>query len=422
MNESQTITTTPEAILKATEVKSEEKTVQVVEEIKAAMNELVKSIQSQPKTIIPEIPEVYKQNSQTIQVKDVKHKLGFTSLAIARAHFNRELGKINDEPFTKEIKEMGIDPVSFLPEHAVKNLNASVFTDGGVLVPEVWEAEIIPLLSAGSVVRKAGARIVDMPYGNTNFTKALTNASFYWVSEVGVVTKSAATFGSITLTQHLGGVKVPISDMLLKTGRLNTAQLIEDMILKAMEEGEDQGFLLGSGSAAQPNGIANQISASNVVSMTGGGSPTAATRKTDLLNAETKLINSNVKMENVVWFMNPKVKQNLKVQVDSNSNPMDYAREIMNSNTLFGYPIFTTTQIPFSGTCNVYLIDMQYVIIGQGEAPTLEFFKNGSYWDGTKTVSGQDTRESVFSAIEGVDIVLTEPLAGAKITGVTWGA
>jgi len=54
--------------------------------------------------------------------------------------------------------------------------------------------------------------------------------------------------------------------------------------------------------------------------------------------------------------------------------------------------------------------------------PKIEFFKDGSYLSGGVTISGQNTRESVFSVIEGIDIALTQDLAGATITGVTWGA
>lgn len=430
------ITTTIEDVQKAVEKKADEKseakTVSVIEEFtktmgtfQETMREVVEAVKARPEPKQIDVPDLIKQMSpqNVIIVKDVKYPLGLIALAVANATFNiSENNSKSQTPFSDELSRMGIDEKMILCENSIKTMNASVFTQGGVFIPEVWDNMIIPMLTAKAVVMAAGANVIDMPSGNLNITSILTGAEYYSVGEQIAITDSIPTFGSVTLNKHLGGVRIPVSNELLKSGRVNTAQVIQKLIIEKMTLGKDNRLLLGTGSSYQPLGLNSQISSTNAVAMTGGGSPTAATRKTDLRKLKSNLTAAKVGMNNCAWFMNPLVKDNLEGQVDSNSNPMDYAKEMIEKKTLLSFPIFTTTEIPFIATCNVYLIDMDYVIVGQSEQPTVQFIQDGDYYVSGTLTSGRITRTSVFEAIEGYDIVLTQALAGGKITGVTWGA
>jgi len=423
--ESDKVTMDKKDVQEMTDKKADEKAAKTVEQLIEHLekqSEKIDAFLARPQEKQEPVPPVIADGmiQSNIHVKDIKHRVGLTCMIIGQ----KGLANPKDtNPLSDGLKELGIDEKSFLSENSIKTLNASLYTDGGVFVREFWQDIIIPKLESKVIVRNAGAPVIDISKGTQKIAKELTGADFYWVGEDTAITQSSPTYGSIELAEHEGGVKIPITNKLLQTGGVTLPKFIEDQMMRALVRGEDLGFLLGTGSVYQPLGIGLQIGTANDVAMTGGGSTTAATRQTDLIGLETELIEQNVDMDTCVWMMNPKVRQNLKNQVNSNSNPMPYAREIMSDNSIFGYPIFTTTQIPFVTTCNVYLFAMNYVIIGQGQKPTIEFIKNGSYLDSAgATVSGQNTRTSVFDVIEGVDIKMTQTLAGGRITGVTWGA
>jgi len=133
------------------------------------------------------------------------------------------------------------------------------------------------------------------------------------------------------------------------------------------------------------------------------------------------LLKNNIKGNKVCWMMHPSVMNDLETQVGTDYHATDYAISLSTLGKLFGYPVYTTTQIPFSSTTSIFLVDMSYCIIGEGNAATLKFKENGSYYDGANTVSGDVTGESVFTAEEELDFVMTSSLAGVELTGVTWG-
>jgi hypothetical protein len=98
-------------------------------------------------------------------------------------------------------------------------------------------------------------------------------------------------------------------------------------------------------------------------------------------------------------------------------------RQEIASGSLFGIPLFTTTQIPVNlgggSESEMYLVDMSQVIIGDSLAPVVEFFDNGTYNNNAGVLtSGISTDSTVIRLKQEHDIIMLHPEAGAVKTAV----
>jgi hypothetical protein len=151
------------------------------------------------------------------------------------------------------------------------------------------------------------------------------------------------------------------------------------------------------------------------------GSISAITRLADLTKCVTLILQANALQptSKLVWIGNPQTIQNLRIQTDANSNKMDYAKELREFNTIEGFPVYTTTNCP---STHLILVDINECVIGEGEAPAVNFFENGTWYDGTNTISGASSRCSFFQAEIQTDFAIRQDKAISVINGLTWGA
>lgn len=356
------------------------------------------------------IPDIF---AETIKVKSKPaNKLGTVIRMLGYA-------KLNNMNISEAFKDNNLEIRNFLDEQHEKIASASVGSAGGYLIPEFYIDEIIPALRNNSVLRKAGAKVYDLPNGNGLFTKIATGISAYWKGENEAKTVSNQVFGQIALNVKTLAVDVPVSNKLIRYSNGNNDVAIVDDIQAGLITGEDLAFIEGTGSAYQPKGLLNWINTANKNNMT--ATPDSAKIKIDLLKAKKMLAIANIPLSNPVWIMPEACKVELESRVDANSNPMDYARQLQETGKIYGYPVFSTNAIAGTSSYNVYLIDIAQCIIGEGQSLTIEFVPNGDYWDGSKTVSGRSTDTSVYTAMLDVDFALKYDKAGAVIQSVTWG-
>jgi len=149
------ITTTVEDVQKAVDKKADEKSeakaINVIEEFSkvatdlvATLKEVGEAVKSRPEPKEIDVPDLIKQiSSPVIQVRDLKHRVGITAIAMAQSVMNKG-AKPSETPFSDALKSMGIDENSLLSSEGIKNMNASILADGGVFIPEIWNNEIIP--------------------------------------------------------------------------------------------------------------------------------------------------------------------------------------------------------------------------------------------------------------------------------------
>jgi HK97 family phage major capsid protein len=285
----------------------------------------------------------------------------------------------------------------------VRALSISDFTGGGALVPDEFSNEIIPLLAAQSVFRKAGARVLPLR-GTLEVPRMTTANTVEWIGENVDRATSDAAFDSVKLIEKTMSVVAPISNDLLRLGGPSVDRLIRDSIVQAMANGEDVAFLKGAGTAFTPRGIYYQAPTAHVAA-TGG--TTLALIRTDILNVCNLLAADNVPETNRAWIFNPRTVNYLKwSMVDANSN---FAfPDLRANNTLNGWPVYTTNNITTGTNVEWYLIEMSGVYIGDGPGLEIKVMDGAAYYSSASSavVAGLSRNQSVISALKKTDMVM----------------
>ena len=302
-----------------------------------------------------------------------------------------------------------------------KNLSVGDFSGGGALVPEAFSTEIIPLLQEQSVIRQAGARVLPMLNGNLTLPKMTSGSTLYWLAENEKTTKSDLGFDQIKLTAKKANVTVVISNDLLRQSAFDVDTLVTEEITKTIALGEDQAFIRGTGTSNRPKGIYYWTKASNRFN---AGGVTEALIKADIVKALKNVMGTPMQLVRPAWLMSPRTFAGLLSLSDANGNMSMLAKEVENR-TLLGYPIYVTTLILDTYSTNkseIYLVDMDKFVIGETRKLDLQVVPYGSYWNGSATISGLTTDETVISGWIEVDCALIYDTAASIIEGVTIGS
>ena len=305
----------------------------------------------------------------------------------------------------------------------VKALQAGDFTAGGAIIPDQFAAEVIDLLRARSVVRAAQPRTLPMPAGTLTLRKRTGGSTASYVGESQDITKSEPTTGRLTLTSKKLAALVPISNDLLNFASGPGAdEFVRDDLVQQISTREDQAFLRDSGVSDTPKGMRNWAVAANVTATNG---TTTAQIESDFRDAVNALEQSDVPMIRPVWFMAPRSKNYLRNLRDSGNLVFDEIRKAQP--TLYGWPVFTTTNIPTNlgaGTneTEVYLVDMSMAVIAESTSMEIAVDSSASYIDNGTLVSAFSRDETLMRAITRHDFGMLHDEAVAVKNAIVWGA
>lgn len=153
-------------------------------------------------------------------------------------------------------------------------LTEGIDVDGGYLVPEEFETQVLklmynmdPIRSAATVITTAADRNIPIQTGGSTFG---------WLGENATYGTSQPAFGKVILSAHkLGGI-IPISEELLQDSTFGIESFIQEDAGRAIDSLEQASFCVGTG-AGQPQGLFNatSVAGTSVGGVTGGVSATA---------------------------------------------------------------------------------------------------------------------------------------------------
>lgn len=321
----------------------------------------------------------------------------------------------NQHPATIAEKQYGADhPVT-------KAMAASTGEAGGFTVPGQFVAEIIELLRARAVVEGAGPRAITMPSGTITISKQTSAGSAAWLGENENLVHGRPGTGNVTLTaKKLGGL-VAVSNDLLKYSAIDIDGFVRDDLVQVVQLAEDLAFLRGDGLSAQPKGFLYTTGKNGFAANT---TVTLATVTNELGRAMQELMSDNVAMVRPHWFWNPRTWRYLfTIQ---NSLGLYAFQQELNSGRLFGIPWSNTTQIPVNlgaGTdSEVYLVEMDTIVIGRTGAMEVDASAEAAYFDGTAVQSSFSRDQTVVRVLDHVDIVSRHAEGICVIDTVRWAA
>ncbi len=305
----------------------------------------------------------------------------------------------------------------------IKTMEAGDFTSGGALLPETFAAEIIEFLRAKTVVRAAGARTLPMNQGSITIRRQTGTVTATYIGEAENITKTEPTVGQLRMTAKKLAALVPISNDLLRFDAGDTAdRFVRDDLVMSMARTEDTAFVRNTGTENAPRGIRYWMQTGNVLTSNGTTATQIEDDFKDLINA---LETNDAPMVRPVWFMNPRSKNHLINLRDANGN-LIYPEVRTLTPTLYGYPVFTTTNIPTNlggGTeTEIYLADMNECIIAEVMGMEIAVDSSASYVESGSLVSSFSRDETVIRAITQHDFGMRHVESAAVITNATWGA
>lgn len=250
-------------------------------------------------------------------------------------------------------------------------------TAGGYIVPTIYVAELIELLSAQSVVSKMGATFLsDLQGSPIQIPRQTGGSTAYWVGENADITESAITLDQLSLTPKKVAALIKLSNTLIKLSNPSAEALVRRDLARVLALKIDSAALRGTGGSGQPIGINTTSSINTVTIGASGGSLTWDY----LLDMEYALAASNALQGKLGFIFHPVIRRNLlkkKVAQYSTDTAGEYMIQPVGNETNFqawlGYPYAMTTQIPInleklsSGATltEVYFGNWEELLIGQ---------------------------------------------------------
>ncbi|SDK98167.1 phage major capsid protein [Aliiruegeria lutimaris] len=225
---------------------------------------------------------------------------------------------------------------------------------GGYTVPANLSARLIDLLRSESVVNRAGAVTVPLTSDQNVIAKLATDPVPAWRSENAAIAESDPTFSSVTLTPRSLAVMIKVSRELLADS-LNLERELPRIMAVAMAKEWDRVALLGSGTAPEPEGVANATGI-GTAALSG-----ALTSYAPFITARTAIKTANANP--TAYILHPRDEGTLAGLTASDSQPL------MAPKAVEQIPMLTTTAIPTNGgtgtdESTIFCGDFRHLILG----------------------------------------------------------
>ena len=179
------------------------------------------------------------------------------------------------------IRNKGV--VSNLTGDIVNVLQTGIDGDGGFLVPEEFESNIMKLLYNADPIRSAST--VMTLSNDRNIPVQTGGVTFGWLGENGSYGTVSPTVGKVVLSAHKLGGYIPVSDELLNDSGSNVESFIQDVGVQAVADLENAAYAAGDG-AGKPEGLfsVTNVAGTAVGGITGAVSATAAITGDNLID------------------------------------------------------------------------------------------------------------------------------------------
>lgn len=175
-------------------------------------------------------------------------------------------------------------------------------TGGALVATNLLAGSFIEVLRNKARVMQMGATVLSGLIGNVDIPRQTGASSTYWTSEGTNTTESEATFDKISLTLKTIGTFSQISRNMLMQSTPDIDMIVRADLIAQLALGIDLAALSGSGSSAQPLGIANVSGIGSVIGGTNGGALTID----QLIDLETAVMAANAPEESLAYMANAK--------------------------------------------------------------------------------------------------------------------
>ncbi len=217
-------------------------------------------------------------------------------------------------------------------------MQESVDADGGFLVPEEFENQIVTALEENNVIRSIAKTITTA--AERKIPIAATHSVAQWTPENGAYTESKPTFGQKTIDAFKLTDLVKVSTELLQDSMFNLESYISSEFARAFGVAEEQAFCTGTG-VGQPTGIFTE----------NGGEVGLTLTSTTNITCDNiiELVHSlkSPYRRNAVFLMNDSTISMLRKLKDTNGAYLwQPSLQAGQPDRLLGYPLYTSPYVP----------------------------------------------------------------------------
>lgn len=128
-------------------------------------------------------------------------------------------------------------------------------SDGGYLVPDEFENQLIQKLHQENVLRSI-SHVIQTSSGDHKIPVVASEGTASWLDEEAAYTESNSSFGQVTLGAHKLGTLIKVSDELLNDSAFDLTNYISTEFARRLGDAEEEAFLTGNGTG-RPTGILN---------------------------------------------------------------------------------------------------------------------------------------------------------------------
>ena len=297
-------------------------------------------------------------------------------------------------------------------EREFKAMTATMPSDGGILIPEAYVNEVIPLLRAKSVVQMLGARTIPMENGNLTIPRQTEASTAGYVGELRSPKKSNPRYGALKLSaKKLVGI-VEISNDLLRSASLDADALVRDDAITTMALAQDRAALMGKGTEFEPRGVLENADVQKIA-------VNGAVTKTLVGEMLAKLVAANVDIQKLGWAFNGQVWGALYNFTDAQDRFI--FRDALDKGQLNGHTVGVSNQLPADGsnkTSSIILGDWSQLLIGEQTSMQVDVFDQAALVENGDVLSAM-SRDTTFLRLLSIhDIGLRQPSAFVVATGV----
>ena len=217
-------------------------------------------------------------------------------------------------------------------------MQESIDADGGFLVPEEFENQIVMALEENNVIRSIAKTITTA--AERKIPIAATHSVAQWTPENGAYTESNPTFGQKTIDAFKLTDLVKVSTELLQDSMFNLESYISSEFARAFGVAEEQAFCTGTGTG-QPTGIFTE----------NGGEVGLTLTSTTNITCDNiiELVHSlkSPDRRNAVFLMNDSTISMLRKLKDTNGAYLwQPSLQAGQPDRLLGYPLYTSPYVP----------------------------------------------------------------------------
>jgi len=174
-------------------------------------------------------------------------------------------------------------------------------TTGGTMVAtNLLAGSFIEVLRNKARVLQLGATMISGLVGNVDIPRQTGQSATFWTAEGVNTSEGEATFDKVSLSMKTIGTFSQITRNMLMQATPDIDMIARADMMAAIALGIDLAALSGSGSGAQPLGIANISGIGSVV----GGTNGAAVSIDNYIDLETQVTNANVPEDTLAYLTN----------------------------------------------------------------------------------------------------------------------